>query len=614
MATHSKASKLFLWTVLVGLVMGLAGFGVSNFGGGVVPVASVGQTKIDVSTYGRALQQQLRATEQQGGKRMTFAEAQAAGLDQQVLQNLLGTAALDEATRLSGLSVGDDAVREQILQIKAFQGLDGKFDRTAYGQMLTQNGMTVGQFESSIRTDLARNLLQSALVSGVAPAPVFADTIYTYVGERRSFTHAALKAEALTAPVPAPTDAEVETFYMAHPALFTLPERKEITYAWLTPAMLIDTVEIDEAALKQAYQDRIGEFVVPERRMVDRLAFADEAAATAAKAAIDAGTTSFDALVAERNLTAEDVDLGEVGQDDLDTAGPAVFALADTGVVGPLPTLIGPALFRVNAILDAHETTFEQAIPTLREDLAGDRARRVIEAEVESLDDQLAGGATLEELAQETDLELGHLEWSGTSDEGLAGYDTFRLTATALTKDDFPVITALEDGAIYAMRLDDVIAPALQPLDAVRDQARALAWVDATAAALKAKAAELQADLDKGSSFEDLGLVPVTETAITRRSALTDLPPGTLEQVFAMQAGTTALVSDTGEVDLLRLDAILPPDPEDPTAGYLRQTLGQQAGQSMAEDVLTEIARAFQKEAGITINQSAINGVNSQIQ
>ena len=152
---------------------------------------------------------------------------------------------------------------------------------------------------------------------------------------------------------------------------------------------------VDEAELKKTYQDKINDYVVPEKRLVERLAFATDADAAAAKARLDAGET-FEALVAERQLTLEDVDMGDVSKSDLGAAGDAVFALTEPGVVGPLPSDIGPALFRMNAILAAQETPFE----SVRDDLAVEvqlaAARAAITAKVEAVDDLLAGGATLE--------------------------------------------------------------------------------------------------------------------------------------------------------------------------------------------------------------------------
>ena len=95
---------------------------------------------------------------------------------------------------------------------------------------------------------------------------------------------------------------------------------------------------------------------------------------------------------------ADDVDLGDVGKSDLGAAGDAVFALTDPGVVGPVMSDLGPALFRMNGILAAQETTFDEAKDSLGEEMRMDAARRDIASRMDQIDDLLASGADLFEL------------------------------------------------------------------------------------------------------------------------------------------------------------------------------------------------------------------------
>ena len=192
-------------------------------------------------------------------------------------------------------------------------------------------------------------------------------------------------------------------------------------------------------------------------------------AADSAAAMLEVSGTTFNALVEERGLQLSDVDLGDVSRLELDAAGEAVFAAEVGAVVGPLPSDLGPALFRVNAVLPAQNTSFEEAKPALRQELALTRAVRAVEARAQDLDDQLAGGATLEQLAAETEMSLGTIEWTEDSSEGIAAYGEFRQSAAALGEGDFPKIEQLEDGGIYAMRLDTALDARPEPFDSARD-------------------------------------------------------------------------------------------------------------------------------------------------
>lgn len=613
MAKKGKASQLVVWVLLGLLIVGLAGFGTGNFGGSVRSVASVGSSEIDLNTYGRALQQEMQAYAEATGETAAFTDLQAQGLDRAVLQGLLGTAALDEATRMAGLSVGDERVSQQIVQIPAFQGVNGSFDREAYEFMLERSGMTVAGFEDSVRAELSRNLLQAALSAGLAPQPAYADAIYRYVGERRTLSIVRLDETALDAPVPAPDAAAVQAEYEANPGRYTLPERKKITYAWLTPAMVAETIDVSEDELRAEYAAR-EDYNMPERRIVERLAFADTAAAQNAMDAIASGTASFDDYLTERNLTVDDVTMGEVARDDLEAAAAeAVFALSEPGVAGPAQSAIGPALFRVALILDAQSVPFEDARQELLTDLRLERAERQIVDRIDPLEDLLAGGATLEELAEETDMQLGTIDWAGPVPDSIASYDLFNAAAATVGPDDFPEIAQLDDGALFALRLDEIVAPTLQPLDSVRDAATTAAHEDAVRAALKTRADAILAALDAGQSLTEQGLGVETVPGVTRTAIPDAVPLDASESIFTMGEGETQIVEDGATLVLLHLDAILPPDPQDANAGLIRQALTQQASEQIAQDVLTQIARAVEASEGISINQAALNAVHSQL-
>ena len=191
------------------------------------------------------------------------------------------------------------------------------------------------------------------MLGGVRTPDAYTNALLNFLAEERDITWAVLDQEDLQSELPAPTDADLRAYHEANPAEFTTPETKRLTYAWLTPDMIIDTVEVEESLLRQAYDDRAAEYLQPERRLVERLAFSDAESAKAALESITSGDTTFEALVEDRGLALADIDLGDVRKVELEGAGDAVFAAEAGQIVGPLDTPIGPALFRVNAILAA---------------------------------------------------------------------------------------------------------------------------------------------------------------------------------------------------------------------------------------------------------------------
>lgn len=610
----TSGSKVLVWILLIMLIVGLAGFGATNFGGRLDSIGSVGETEISVDDYARELQQELRAFSAQTGRPISIAEAQALGLDRAVLARVVGRAALDEAARLAGLSVGDEIVRREILRTPAFQGLAGGFDRETYKFVLERNGLSVTEFEEDIRADTARSILEAAVIRGVQMPDIFTDTLFDYARQTRDISWARLGPGALSAPLPEPTEAELAAFHEANPELFTEPETRRIAYAWLTPDMMLDEVAPSEEELRALYQERIDDYRLPERRLVERLVFESPEAAENAAARLASGEIDFEGLVAERGLTLDDIDLGEVTRADLGPAAETVFALTEPGVTGVAQTDLGPAIFRVNAVLNARETPFEQARDELVAELSADRAARAVAERIDEVDDLLAGGATLEDVAAETPLELGRIDYRAGTEDGIAAYPAFREAAASVAEGDFPEVIELDDGGIFALRLEEIVPPRVQPLDEVREAVRA-AWTEQeTGRRLADQARSLAALIGDGGTGEDapqIGLEQVT--GVARDGTVEGAPPALVDRVFEMQPGEVAVIEEPGAAVLVRLDAIHAADGGTAEARTLKEAFAAQASDQLAQDVLTAFTVAQQFRGGIRLDQAAIAAVNAQL-
>lgn len=643
--THGKST--IVWILMGLMVLGLGGFGVTSFSGGSSAIGSVGDTKVTAEEYLRALRSQMQSYQQQTGQQLSMTQAQAIGLPQAVQAQLFTAAALEEQTRKIGISVGDDRVRQTILDAPAFRGPNGNFDRTAYGEVLRREQMSEAEFESAIRVEEARMLLQRAVSDGVVAPKAMVDTTVQWLLERRDIAWRELTADQLPAPIADPDEATLKAWHSANADRFTAPELRRISYVWLTPDMLAPDVQLDEAALRAAYDARIDEYQQPERRMVSRLVMPSANLAETARADIEAGRLSFEQLVTQRGLTLDDVDLGEVSEEELGDAGAEVFALDQPGVVGPIQTNLGPALYAMHAILEPVNISFEEAQDDLRGDAALDRAARMIEDRMQEYEDLLVGGATLEELAQDTDLQLGQIDLAADSaPEGgsIAGYQDFRDLANEVTEADFPSITRLDDGGVFALRLDEIVPPALRPFEEVRDevledwrqgeaqrQLLALAdeqrLLDASAAAapqpksrantgaggvVANPALPAESSPDATPAAPELAWTSVAD--LTRDGWIEELPPEAVVHAFEMkEPGEIEIVDAQNRVILVRLDAINAADLEGEDAQRVTDAVNSRISESLGADIFDYYAREAQRSGGLQVNQSTINAVNTQV-
>jgi peptidyl-prolyl cis-trans isomerase D len=281
-------------------------------------------------------------------------------------------------------------------------------------------------------------------------------------------------------------------------------------------------------------------------------------------------------------------------------------------VTGPLPTDLGPALFRINGRLEAHLTTFEEALPDLRDELATDHARRQIEQQAEEVNDLLAGGATLEDLANESKMEVASLDWSGETGEGITAYEGFRTAASVVTLEDFPAAEFLEDGSLFALRLDEILPERPEAFEDAKQKVLAAWEADRVATALQAKADALFAVASETGEFPE-GTQVQSETGLTRTAYLDNTPADMMNQIFTMAPGDLKVIQGEASTVVVRLDEVLTAE-ENEEMQLLAKALSTQLDQAVSEALFSAFINDAQLRAAPRVDQQALNAVMTNYQ
>ncbi|MBT5000758.1 MAG: peptidylprolyl isomerase [Tateyamaria sp.] len=605
----NNLSKTAVWILMGLLILGLGGFGATNLSGTVRTVGQVGEKYIDINAYARALSQEIQAASAEAGTQINFAQAQAMGLDRAVLASMVQARALDHETEQIGLSVGDENLSNEILKIPAFRGIDGSFDREAYAFSLEQAGTSEAEFETRLREEISRSLLQGAIMAGTKMPNTYARILVAFLGERRDFTWAELDVKDLKTPYETPEEDTLRTFYEANINDYQLPETKRITYAVLQPDDLIDDIEIDQSDLRAEYDARADQYIQPERRLVERLVYFNDQEANKAAAQLEVGGTSFEALVQDRGLNLSDVDLGDVTKTELDAAGNSVFSASVGDVVGPLPSPVGPALFRINAVISAQNTTYEQVENLIRLDLATDAARRQVAVLTEEFDNMLAAGATLEDLDVETAMQIDVIDWDPSIEDDIAAYDGFRDAAKALTMEDFPEIIQLDEGGIVALRLEEIIPPRPAAFEVIMAELKENFKAEQVEASLTSQAKALLPALRSGEPFAEQGLKPTIESGIGRSAFLEGKPTSFVNDVFTMNAGEVRIIPSQGSILVVRLDKIVAVGGSEENSMEMT-AISKEVDQILASELFKIFSEDVVVRAGPQINQQALDAVH----
>ena len=610
----NKLSKTFVWILLGLLIIGLAGFGTGNFGGRTNSVGSVGDKEIGVNEYARALQNQMNAASAQFGSKISFQQAQLFGIQQQALSRLVVEKTLENEADLLGISSGDETVRDKLMTISAFKGVDGSFDRTAYDFALKNAGITESEFEQQLRAEAARLLIEKAVVGGVKMQSSFGDYAIRYILEERKIAVLELGETDLPTQIGTPAEDTLQSFYEENIDLFSLPESKSITYVILRPEMLVDQISAEDSDLLALYEKNIEAYKKPDRRLVERLNYLDLAAAESAAERLKSGSVDFDRLVQERGLTLNDVDLGDVSRNDLGDAAEAVFDLGSGKTTAALKTDLGAVIYRVNGILNAQETPFEEVREELKREFTLDRARRLIESEQTRLDDLLAAGATLEELVNESEMFLETTIYYDGVDTDIAGYAAFRSAANAVTESDFPSIISMSDGGILALRLNRILPKRPQDFDFVKGDVASKWRQDALSEALRTLGNEKIQLAQNGETLASLGSKFQIAKNVQRNGNIVDIPASVVARAFEVKEGEIALVKGIEQVYVVQPIAIIEGDGNSQQAQFVKESFVAQLDQALENDLFQIFISQVQKSAGVSLNDQALNAVHTNFQ
>lgn len=612
---RSKASSWIVKILFVLLIASFAVWGIGDIfrGGTSTTVAEVGDVTITTVALDREFQQQLGQLRQIFGGGLDTEQAIAMGLLDQSLNALIDRALFDLAAQDLGLRLDDAAVAAQIQQSPAFRNELGRFDPDLFRRVLASNRLSEAEFAQSVRGEIARSLVAGAVTAGSQPPARLVADLYRHRNERRVAETVFVPRSAFQE-VGEPDAETLAAFHQEHAVRFTAPEYRALTLLELRLDDIAAEIAVSDAALQEAYDARAAEFQMPERRDLAQVLVPDEGTAKQVVARVRDGEPLAQAAAA---AGAEVIPIPDVTPDDLLPELSEVAFELPVGEVGePVETPLGWHVVQVTAVTPPSERSLEEVRDLLLADLRREQALDSIFELANRLDDAIAGGATIEEAAEQLDLPVTRIEAvdaTGTRPDGtriaeIPHLDRVLATAFGLGEGEESTLQEVPDGGYYLVRVDKVMPPALRPLEQVRDQVLA-AWQDQRRAELAAaRAEEIAAALRQGAEPQALatgGAEAGTTAPFTRDGADAGrLPPGLVEELFALESGAVATAATPDGHLVARLSEILPADPAQ--AGPAREELEAELARQIAQDRLAAFSNALRQRYEVTVNRRVI--------
>jgi len=607
-----------MFAVVAFLVASFAIWGIGDIfrGFGLSTVAKIGGTEVTIDQFRQLYNDRLQQFSRQIGRPITPDQANALGLDRQIIGQYVSEIALDERARQLGLNVSDEEVANSIRSDQNFWGVNGQFDKNRFDMIIRQAGYTEPRFMAEQRRQMLRRQLATTVAGGVPVPKAGIEAFNRYQNEKRSIEYVQLTA-ADAGEIAAPTPEVLSTYFDERKSLFRAPEYRKLTIVSVIPGEQAQWMTISDDEAKQLYDQRRARYVTPERRHLQQIVFPTAEEAKAAEDKIKAGT-SFADVAKERGLSASDIDLGTMAKAGIaDRAvADAAFALKEGDVSDPIQGRFGNALVNVLKIEPEQVTSFEQASADIKREVATERAKAGVADTYNKLEDERASGATLAESAEKLKLNVRTIEAVDRSGRDPQGEtisnipDAQTLLASAFSTEPGVEVDPLQfDGGYIWFEVTDVTPSRERTLDEAKAQVEQRWRDDEVANRLKTLAADIVAKVQAGSSLaEAAGPERKIGTAadLTRTKPSATITPNVLEQVFRTPKGGAAATqgaSPTEQIVFRVMDVVVPPF--DAAAPDIKQT-EQGLKTALSDGVIGEYVAKLQSEIGVTINQSAL--------
>ncbi len=625
-AAETWLGKAVLVILFGFLIVSFAIWGIGDIfrGYGANSVATVGRTDIGVESFRRAFQQRITEI-QQRSRGFTSEQARLLGLDRQVLNQMIGEAALDEEVRRLGLAISSEEVARQLTNAPVFKSADGRFSRPAFDAYLREVGQTESAFLQQQRLVTMRQQLSEAVNGGLVVPQALVEMLHRYRAEERTISYVTVPG-AIASALPAPTDEQLKALHEQRKAAFRAPEYRTFVALVLSPTEFARDVVVSDAEVKEAYDRGVaaGRYGKAERRAIQQIVFPSPAEATAAVERLKGGL-AWEALLEELKLKPSDVDLGLKGRNDLVDAAvrDAAFGLAEGAVSEPVQGAFGTVVLRITAIEAGSTQPLEELKDTIVADLrasklSGDReARRNLDALHDKIEEIRSSGRTLQQVAETlqrpvttiASTDAQGLDKQGQPIAGLPGQaDVLKAVFQSDRGVDNEAVRTPDNGYVW-FEVQGIDPARERTFDEVRAQVEE-AWRNDEAVRITNESANGYLKRIEGGETLDaianeLGVAVETAERVTRNGGEA-ISPSAAAAAFALTEGKFA-VSATGrgaDRMILRLDSVNTP-PFNAEDASIR-SLKSQFEQTLTNEWLTQYVARVQSQLGVSVNDRAL--------
>ncbi len=525
-AINDKAKGLIGGIIILIISVPFALWGIQEYLGGAEQpfAAKVNGQDITVSDFEQAVSRHRQRLQSVFGDQLPDNAAFEKTIKQQVLDQLITRALLEQLIAASGYSISDQLLAQKIHAMDAFQE-DGHFVSSTYRNVLRSQGMTPTQFEQLYRRDLLVQQLQDGISKTAIVDAGTLKLIDRLQNQTRDVSYLLFKQSSYMDQVEV-TDEDIQKYYEENKNRFMHPEQVSVSYIEITGSDVQTDADVDEDLLHRQYDAYVADLADKEQRKASHILIKVDADADEATLAIKRKLAesvlerlkngeSFETLaktISEDPLSAEKGgDLGWVGKGLMvPEFEKALYELKKGEMSGLVKTGFGFHIIKLEDVKNEKPVPYEEKRPQLVQHAQQDSIdRQFYERSEEVANLAYENDQTLQPIVDAFDgvsIKKSAL-FTRAAGTGIANNEAVRKAAfsdVTLKEGRNSDIIEVGKNHLVVLRLDQHKPSSPKSLDEVKSQLQVI--LKANKAREKAQAAALQAlaSAQQGQSLKDL--------------------------------------------------------------------------------------------------------------
>jgi peptidyl-prolyl cis-trans isomerase D len=264
MRRHRRWLFVFLWLVILAfIILYIPAFRAADTGSPGEAVGRVGDLPITTGEFQKAYLRQRQMYERLYQGHVDAAALKSLGIESQVFDRLVTDRLVTLEARRLGLSVDDDAMAKALSTLPEFQENGHFMGKDEIQRRLEAQGISVEEFEASLRQRLLHEKLEALVTDAVAVPPADVEQEFRRRTEQVRVEYVQVDEARFRAALAA-SDDEVKARFAEHKDDYKLPEKRVVSFLLVDPDALQARVTVTDADTEAYYNEHKDEYRQPE--------------------------------------------------------------------------------------------------------------------------------------------------------------------------------------------------------------------------------------------------------------------------------------------------------------------------------------------------------------